>query len=278
MKYKFEVVTQKRLAARALDSKERIELTQTNSLALLDLRGQLRQQGQPFFYRDRIRRLVEQILIPEIQDAFDRCNVAMDGLAIVYGWKATDDPLPPLPPTGDGYYTGDFVELLHAWVNRQIRKLLKFSHCDQIFSVTHSIGPIPGEVEVSFDLPEIDALKVHSYVRSRGISVFVEADEPSAIFNVSLKVPPSAYYRYNAENNSDPVDQSKLPTCFLGRAGSRLIDRSPEVGGLTSLINSSPLAIDGSKWTIKVTPANTSASTTKIKDVQMELNLVGHWA
>lgn len=156
-----------------------------------------------------------------------------------------------------------------------------------MISVRHFVGEedwqretnnILGGRELNFNFWITDSLFDLSHVRLRGISAYIVGEIPIAWTGV-VTLPATANVKY-LSGKSEPLNQSEIPSCKLGRIDSKFSHRIPDVYGSVSLSNASPISADKtteSSWklTLNVPELRYFDSKLKINDVQLELLFMG---
>ncbi|MEI2767729.1 MAG: hypothetical protein V9E86_04340 [Nitrosomonas sp.] len=222
------------------------------------------------------------LLLSDFRDALERLRASEVGMQRYYGYEMR------LPADGS-------LELsLESYIEaayKAFRWLQAFSHKDQatckVISVRHFVGEedwqretnnILGGRELNFNFWITDSLFDLSHVRLRGISAYIVGEIPIAWTGV-VTLPATANVKY-LSGKSEPLNQSEIPSCKLGRIDSKFSHRIPDVYGSVSLSNASPISADKtteSSWklTLNVPELRYFDSKLKINDVQLELLFMG---
>ena len=178
-----------------------------------------------------------------------------------------------------------------TWVRNAIRWLVAFNQTDQSFtrlvSIRSAIGELgwsnalkdvstSGQIRLQFlILPELFA--EHNHVRLRGISGFVYGSKDDSPWSACIKLPKQGLVVMTSGRPLQ-IDQSTLPPCYLGRLSTYNNPRAPEIAGMISLMNASPIGAEGKdgELYLEIRPAVKNArSLAKLDDVVLELNVVG---
>jgi hypothetical protein len=253
-------------------------------------------EGGPLDYRGQCTRIGKRIE-RDFTDAYDRLRIAAEGLELLYGCPKSLIQLLPINQKKD---EDAFLSIdgCVQWARDAIRWLVAFSQLDQEFtlivSLKQSVGQIEwdrsitsaakqGQLHLRFIVPT-NKLDNHTYVRLRGMSAFIEGpNSKDDTWSGIISLPKDAFSYHLDDMGSKiikDVSQIDLPRCYLGRIESRTSPRSPEINGLVSLMNASPLGKDGSQygeWDIFLdAPISRGKSYFKdLSDVEVELHLVG---
>jgi hypothetical protein len=215
-------------------------------------------------------------------DAYARLLVAQEGLDDLYGYFDMPDVRHvPLNEREQGNL--ELLDQAVIWVRDAIRWLVGFGHLDQAWTAVFSIREFVGtdvfgspknELTVfRFKLPA-ERFDSHAFVRLRGMALFAVTDIPISPLRGSLQLPGRAITRHLGLPKPQQLDQSDLPPCYFGRIESRQSPRSPEVAGMISLINASPISDGNALWELTIHPPAMNGFG-NIKDIELELNLLG---
>jgi hypothetical protein len=244
------------------------------------------------------------------QDLVERIFVIEEGLDKIYGIKPTlqfelnqkvfsgkiekytlqeiiENPL--LSGKEKRIYINKFpiqkINDIYLWLYDKIKYLASYSQLDQSFTSCYSLKELlsnddfeklknsndvfENEFRLSKDtFPNL----THENIRFRGIGAFIIGNAGKVPWKIKINFPKNAYYLRNNEEN--PVDQSQIPSCLLGRVENLNSQRNIEYCGLNSLINISPLSNE--KFSIKIEKPNVEYELfTDITDVVLEFNLIG---
>lgn len=204
----------------------------------------------------------------DFRDALARLKNAQKGLKLIYDYG---EPL----PIGESRI--EYFDDCLIWTRKAIQWLVRFSGKDQgtIYpvSVRNTIGKENWKNSMDLRLFEFDLsnefLNRLKNVRLRGISAFYSTDKEkfNRIIQLEVKAPSEAVVRVTDSSNG-LIDQSHLPPVILGRVASRNFTREPDLIGVTSLHNASPIG----KWEIRVLGPQ-QLELDKIEDLQIDLHL-----
>jgi hypothetical protein len=214
-------------------------------------------------YLDRAKGICTKLLTPYLKDACDRCVAAYKGLQEIFGVDSAD----PLPADAAD------IDALAGWSRRQVSFIARFGHLDQGLTVSIPLSVKKqngGSQDLSVTVPQ-STFPPYFYIRLRSISAFVETAGEPRLFAVEVRLPKSAIYATNG--GQIKADQSRMPTCILGRVTARNVARPPEAGGTVSLINASPIGFNDEPWEIQVRSLQKPVA--NITEIVLELALVG---
>jgi hypothetical protein len=245
-----------------------------DSRRILDEKIAAASPGGALYFQERIDHLAARIT-DDLEDACGRLVIASEGLKVFYGYDT--------PYAGRGE-----LETSVRWVRAAIRWLEAFGQLDQASTKIYSVRQLVSEeswrevvgsdarsASVTFVLPASD-FRSHSFVRLRGVSVFLRSNlQLPSPWAACVHVPSEAVATQN--DRTVRIDQREAPPCIVGRVESRLATRAPEVAGLVSLMNVSPISDpegDGS-WRMTITCPGLEVSLSDLEDIELELNLVG---
>ena len=112
-------------------------------------------------------------------------------------------------------------------------------------------------------------------LRLRGVSMCVKVDSEikERFWQFQTRIPTSTKIRHYLTKKSVNLDQNFVEPVILGRVAERNILKIPDVVGMTSLYNGSPLGI----WQTKVLGSLPDKSFEKIQDIQIDLHLAYRW-
>jgi hypothetical protein len=249
-------------------------------------REQLSQDLEALDFAGRAVRLTGRIQ-RDFEDAYDRMSTAAKGLKLLYGYESGIPSLSPASTTP----TTLPIDVCVLWVREAIKFLLVFAQLDQAFSVTLSLKDILGtgkwdEVKrssprrVTFAVPR-ETFASHTFCRLRGISAFVHGPSlDSGPWGAVIRLPDNALSIQGIDNSGQqvniPVPQQDLSDCYLTRIETRSSPRAPDVAGLISLLNASPIAGTGESWHVTIVPpAGDTSLFQELSDLAIELNLIG---
>jgi hypothetical protein len=215
----------------------------------------------------------------DFRDAIARIKAAQQGLQKLYGYTE------PLPDENSPSY----FDLVLGWTRDAIRKRVRFSHYDQnlVFPLSvrsscggdekWSEGKRTGHWKCRFSEDMVPTGIRH--VRLRGISAFVVSDEksPNGLWQVTARAPRRSMCR-RLDDRVEPLDQTKIPPCWLFRTTVRQDRREPDVVGSVALHNVSPFSTadpgPDDDWEIAIAQTSSSGvSRNAIEDVFIDLFL-----
>jgi hypothetical protein len=236
--------------------------------------------GLAYNYRDQSDHLQTRFL-RDFRDAYVRMRVARDGLQLIYG-KTIDG----FPDVDDSAFDKSVT-----WVRDAIRYLAGFAQLDQCYVLTISVRQLTTDTEwknaiaaarpgapvtFNFLLDEATLGADQRHVRLRGIGACVTGSDGP--WQLSIKPPATSVVHYLAANAVVNVDQPDVPPVRLGRVLSRSGQIAPDLSGVASLRNVSPLSRDknaSSMWSVTVIGSASPGDTVDVlKDVQLDLQLV----
>jgi hypothetical protein len=236
---------------------------------------------------DRIERRVVQ----DFYDAYDRLTVASDGLRDLYGYT---DRLPAIPQNSTDENSVDPVDdaslnRVALWNRKALQWLAAFQQLDQgstyvvsLRTVLHqqTFTDLLGQptFQATFN-PPAGAFAGLSYVRLRGVSVVVVGTSQAKGPWRGVLTVPSIGLTWYQNDSGGPVPGSNLPQqdipkCVFGRIDLSSSPRPPEVCGLISLFNASPIAAPNTHFTIEINgQTGTSDDFAGLSDIYIEFNL-----
>ena len=263
-----------------------MRLTLAERRAAFRRRDDLTRNEGPLDYEAQASR-VEARVERDFRDAVSRLYVAAKGLRTIYGREL--DIAEIWLPTA----TPRLLEVAVRLVREEIRFLAAFAQLDQVFSVCHSlrtgVSPsrwrnfISGAEKLIFELPEA-LLTRHTRSRMRGVScVALLSDRLHESLCLEVSVPTDAAMLIPGSQSAVavvPVSQPDAPVCTLGRVSDHRSTMQPDICGMISLMNLSPLgARPTSKrstshaWTAQVRRA--PADPSLCEDLILEVRLTG---
>lgn len=223
----------------------------------------------------------------DFTDALARVQVANTGLMALYG---TADPTRPelqLPKSVSPWLDSG-VEIAAAprgvfddtlkWVRDSIAYMVQLSHREQNYVLTVSLKKLagaswaPGLLNGTWEqvgIPDAlfkDSLMDQRHVRLRGIGAFVVGGTSNDLWQVTVTPPKQSGCYFLNSDTRQPLDQRQVPSCRLGRVQTRSSVRDPDVLGVSSLHNVSPLGA----WSVKITPVS-DASLASLEDLHLDL-------
>ncbi|QOJ21923.1 MAG: hypothetical protein HRU77_15270 [Gammaproteobacteria bacterium] len=182
----------------------------------------------------------------DFRDALARLLVIQRGLSDIYGYDI------PLPQQSEDL---DYYDRCLLWTRQTMQWLIRFSRQEQCFVLPISIRGLIGDDAWldgrSRGVWNVDVTKNFflnmAHVRVRGLSAFVNINRRfDTLWRISVKPPMQATIQHMS-GKIVTVDQSKVPPSQLARVGRRDAIREPDVVGVASLHNVSPIGI----WTIR---------------------------
>jgi hypothetical protein len=231
--------------------------------------------GNPLHYTERIDALSARFM-NDFTHAVARIKVVRDGLKSIYGYDV------PLPSTdGDSFGIDECV----LWVRTAINWLVRFSRVDQNYVLAVSVKQCLKEQwseqakdgNWNFEVPE-DLFPDQRHVRLRGLGVSVVTDtvgpDLSSTWVATVRTPVTSSCVHR-DGKREPLNQSSVPPCRLGRVTSRYIPREMDVTGASALHNVSPFGT----WNVALgRTSSTGLPLASIQDVVIDLHLAVHAA
>lgn len=107
-----------------------------------------------------------------------------------------------------------------------------------------------------------------SFYRLRGLSASYTGQERRTLA-LSAKLP-----EVSLRSDGIEFDQSRIPSCVLGRIWNREASREPEINGAVTLMNGCPLGPVGFGWQVALASGYQEASM-EVDDIELELNCMG---
>lgn len=223
-------------------------LTLAARRAAFKRRDDLTRNGGPLDYSAQASR-IEARVERDFRDAVSRLHVAAKGLRVIYGRELELAEI-WLPTATTG-----LLETAVRLVREEIRFLAAFAQLDQVFSVCHSlrtgVSPpvwqnfVSGAKELAFELPEA-LLTRHTRARVRGLScVALLKDQLHEWLSLEVSMPTDAAMLIPGSQSGVaivPISQHDAPACTLGRISDYRSTMQPDVCGMISLMNLSPLS------------------------------------
>lgn len=247
--------------------------------ALHDYKEKFKKDGGPFDLSKRIE-AVEKRLKRNYEDAYDRLSVAKQGLELIYGYEQIS-----FPDKAENLIT-DLV----VWNREAIEWLVAYQQREQGFTRVVSVSTLLKEkwkgledfkTRLPLHIPS-DLFRSHTNVRLRGIGASMVGGAGLIPWAVSIGVPKQAVFYRSKNNPPEPINQSEMPLCLLGRVENRKSPHPVEICGLISIINASPIgySVDDldpeGNWSIKIEPPiSTSEKFSEIDDILLEISVVG---
>jgi hypothetical protein len=205
----------------------------------------------------------------DFRDAVARMRTIAEGLRLVYDYN---DPIPT--NENDISYFDDAL----LWIRRAIQFLIRFGRQDQSFVVPVSLKRQlrEGKFEDAFkagawdvNITE-DLFKGMAHLRLRGVSIVVrEGHNDERIWRIGVRVPKNGMVRHLSDATV-MLDQSRVPECQLGRVTRRTAAREPDIAGISSLHNCSPIG----QWHVRVIDALPSwKHWSELEDIELDLHV-----
>lgn len=200
--------------------------------------------------------------------ALRRLTAVRQGLSIIFGYNE------PFPSDANAI---DYFDKCLQWTRSAVQWLIRFSRQDQSLVLPISLRTLLGDTvykqqretglwEVVLDENLFPDLR---HVRLRGITVFVEGDDATnKLWQMTARPPLQSSFSH-LSNKSVKIDQSQIPVCRLGRITGRDSRREPDVVGMSSLYNASPIGT----WGVRVNGSVPAEKLDKLKDVVIDLHL-----
>jgi hypothetical protein len=243
---------------------------------------------------------VERRFAADFREALARIGAARRG------FKELLDDAFPFPEEGSAGYFDEVAQ----WVKSGQGRLAQITQFDQDYTLAVSLKQVAksswesgrAAAEWTFDVPE-DLFPGQANVRLRGIGIAVagrkseppeapqpgqkagpkavqkagqapdlppEPPKPEGFWRARVSLPAKATVRH-VSGAAIELDQSAVPTCFLGRVADGNAIREPECAGARALHNASPI---GKQWKIALSPVSTGGiETNQLDDVQIFLHV-----
>ena len=248
----------------------------------LQRKKELAAPGRPFAL-DEQRDLALKRLCRDYEEAVNRACVAEEGLKKLYDQAGVSSPLPSEAET-----LGTSITNLAIWIRNASEWLVEYHQMEQPFTRAISVRSLLNRnswallkhsrdnYSLKLQVPA-DLFRGHYNCHLRGIAAALVGEAGTVPWSIILRLPDEALYERAGQ--SEDVDQSSRATCLLGRVESRRSPRPPEVCGVTTLLNASPVgrSTPGGMWSldiIKPVGAN-SESFHHIEDIVLEIYAVG---
>lgn len=223
-------------------------------------------------------------ILDDFEDAFDRANVASDGLHKLYGYSNQ-------LPQGTSIHS-DTLSLLDTtslWVRQAIRWLTAILQYDQVFTISCSLKKLAsqdfqnfstsfeqlGHATIAFHVP-LSLVDGHSFVRLRGISLI--GNKLTGTISAKISLPKTAQsFQPNDLDSKNIVilHQEEFPKCLIGRVADGSVVRAPEVAGSNSILNASPFGTPDELGKLELAISSNSGDQIKFKDFYVEMTLAG---
>jgi len=264
--------------------KESLELRTKWSLAEIGFRGE-RSQAERDAHWEKVLQAQssggplnysEQISPIERQFSFDFREVLARLIAARRGLKELYDYEPPFPQEGTAGYFDDVT----FWVRTGQTRIAQFSQLDQNYVLAISVkelaksqGESSRSSQWTFDVSE-ELFEGQAHVRLRGVGMAVVGEKGGektlGLWSGRLSVPPTATVRLMSGATKE-LDQKSFPACYFGRVADRSSPREPEIAGVNTLRNASPI---GKQWKLTLSPKSSEGTATaSLHDVELYLHL-----
>ncbi|MDO1444613.1 hypothetical protein Q0590_00040 [Rhodocytophaga aerolata] len=212
----------------------------------------------------------------DFRDALARMKAIEKGLKLIYGYNL------PLPSDESSI---DYFDNCLGWTRSVVQFIIKFSRRELNAIYPVSLRSLLGESNFksqrksgtwSFQIKE-SLFNEMTNIRLRGISLSIVDNytHKDRIWQFQIQAPKdkAVDIRHFLTGQTTTLDQSHLDPCIIGRVVERESFKIPDVVGLTSLYNASPLG----KWEIKALGSMPNKSYEKIDDIQVDLHLAFRW-
>jgi len=238
--------------------------------------------GRPFALYEQ-RDLTLKRLCRDYEEAVDRACVAEEGLKKLYNQTGQASPLPSEAET-----LGTSITTLSAWIRNSLAWLVAYRQREQAFTrvvsvrslmnrnawalVKHSRDSYATRLQVPADL-----FRGYDNCHVRGVAASLVGEAGTVPWTVMLRLPDEALYENSGQ--SVEVDQSGRNSCLLGRVENHRSARPPELCGVESLLDASPVgrSTQGGLWTLEIVkPAGAnSESFGHLEDLVLEITVAG---
>lgn len=232
----------------------------------------------PMDFASRYLALERQIAV-DYQAARERIAAVIRGLELYFGFDtARDGALEDNPSIFE----------LSVWARKATNWLVKSSHKDQAITLTISLKEMLagdwtkfasemkslGRAECAFKLDSLPNLPASCYLpRLAGISAYYVSATYEGPLAVAITVPKEAKTQRPSLGAMEIVELVQVATCYLGRVSNAKDMRPPEVAGVISLRNLSPLTRDSGTWKIRAECVSASGGGMGCEDLLVELGL-----
>jgi hypothetical protein len=203
----------------------------------------------------------------DFRSALARLKQVQLGLDGVYGYTSQF-------PTDEKSIT--YFDDCQKWVRDAINWLVRFSRSEQNYVLPVSLRNIGDQIwkdGLKAGTWDVNVTKEmfpdQLHVRLRGISATVDEDDGESLWPVTVLAPRQGTF-YHLSGRVVRVDQSNLPPCRLGRVSTRDTFKEPDIVGVSSLHNASP--IGGWKVVVDARSAE-GAERKKLRDIVLYLHL-----
>lgn len=221
----------------------------------------------------REARIVGQRILRDFNEASARLLAARDGLSSLLAMPRMTDAIPgalPDEPVIDAVIsTSEAVRQMIEW------HAVRTQH-DQGFSVVFSVRSLcDDETWSGFIAGQPVSIRLNdryftpwAFPRLRGIAA---ESTGSDLPLLRLKIGVPAHAR---RSDGVPIDQTRVPPCYLGRVASRLDTREPETNGSVTLMNVCPVADGSAAWSVQIETID-PVPLQGLGDVHLRLSCVG---
>jgi len=232
---------------------------------------------------DEQRDLALKRLCRDYEEAVNRACVAEEGLKKLYDQTGLSSPLPSEAET-----LGASITKLSMWISNAIEWLIEYHQQEQAFTRVVSVRSLMNRnawallkhsrdsYSLKLQIPA-DLFRGHYNCHLRGVSAALIGEAGTVPWSIILRLPDEAVYERSGQ--SLEVDQSDRATCLLGRVENRRSTRQPEIGGVSTLLNASPVgrATAAGMWTLDIIKpvGATSESFSHLEDLLLEIDAVG---
>jgi hypothetical protein len=238
--------------------------------------------GGPFALDER-RDLALKRLCRDYEEAVNRACVAEEGLNVFYDYMTPSSPLPT-----EAESLGASITNLTNWLRDAFEWITEYHQMEERFTrsvsvrslVTRNLWVQVKQARESFalklQLPE-ELFKEHHNCRLLGVAGSLLGEGGKLPWAMTVRLPERAlYHRWG---QTAEIDQSKRPSCLLGRVENRRVARPPEICGTTSWLNASPIGkrTQEGQWSLEIfKPDGAHAETfSHLEDVVLELLVAG---
>ena len=238
--------------------------------------------GRPFAL-DEQRDLALKRLCRDYEEAVNRACVAEEGLDKLYGRVGQASPLPSEAET-----LGTSITTLSIWIRDSLEWLIAYRQREQTFTrvvsvrslmnrnawalVKHSRDNYATKLQVPVDL-----FRGYDNCHVRGVAATLVGEAGTVPWTIMLRLPDEAVFENSGQ--SVEVDQSGRASCLLGRVESHRSARPPELCGVNSLLDASPIgrSNQGGVWSLEIVKPTgaSSESFSHLEDVVLEVSAAG---
>lgn len=229
------------------------------------------EQGGALNYGRRMP-ILKRRFMEDFQDAYARLRAIQFGMHELFG-------LPQDLPTDVRDH--EFFDDCMLWCRARIQWVIQFAREERSSVVPVSVRDLAGETAwmsclegdgaCEFDLPISYFSDMH-YVRIRGLSASVIQEEAEPMWQM-VAFPPHEGLIRNAEGTATILRQKDSKGINLGRVDSKGLPRAPDVAGLTSLHNLSPICANDTKWRIEIGRSVPNVDRKTLHDVILHIHI-----